>query len=213
MVPFAGRPWLLSVLLHLAVGSAVVLLLAEHAAPGPRSVRMRLVSAGPGGVAAASDSEKTSWWNPPSSSTSGPLPAEAPRWRDQPVAAWDESPAATVPVALDELLAGGPAAPDPVEAFRGVAEPGWSSPGGEGYQFPPLPPPGLSPPQGARWTLSLAVPGTGGFASAVEGLDSGHPELDRWLENYLRTVTFPSSPDGKDYRLRWVLRLDSGRPR
>ena len=72
---------------------------------------------------------------------------------------------------------------------------------------------GLSPPQGARWTLLLTIPGGGGFARAVEGLDSGHPSLDLWLEEYLRTVSFPSSPDGQDYQTRWVLRLESGRPR
>ena len=75
----------------------------------------------------------------------------------------------------------------PKPAETAPASSGWVS---DGYSPPPLPPPGLAPPQGAGWSLVIAVP-AGGGPGAAEGLDSGHPELDRWLEEYLRTVSFP----------------------
>jgi len=201
-----GRPWLLSLGLH---GVVTALVLGVLLVPEPRALlplRMHLVAA-PGGGGTPK--------NPPLSGGKAPMrsaPVKAsepglPSWRGAPsVAAEPQVP--TVPVSLDELLGGAKV----VEAASPISE-GWSSAEGEGYSPPPLPPPGLAPPQGARWTLVLSVPGGGGVATHFEGLDSGHPDLDRWLETYLRTVSFPSSLDGKDYQLKWSLRLDTGRPR
>jgi hypothetical protein len=82
----------------------------------------------------------------------------------------------------------------------------------DGHELPPLPSPSLIPSQGARWALVFSVPGAGGFASSIEGLGEGNPELDRWLETWLRDATFPASPNGEPYTLRWTLVLEVGRP-
>jgi hypothetical protein len=58
----------------------------------------------------------------------------------------------------------------------------------------------------------FSVPASGGFAVPIEGLDEGNPELDRWLENWLRDASFPASPNNEPYSLRWTLVLEVGRP-
>lgn len=211
MTVAGSRPWLLSLAVHaLAVAVVAALLLASP--PAPSAVRLHLVPASAG----KADPRKPSG-TPGSGAPSRSAPARAaepavPGWRGSAPAQTAEPTAVPAPVSLDELL-GSLAAPPAAEAQTAVAAAGWSSAGGEGYAPPPLPPPGLAPPQGARWSLVLSIPGGGGFATHVEGLDSGHPELDNWLEVYLRTVSFPPSLEGGDYQLKWVLRLETGRPR
>jgi hypothetical protein len=77
----------------------------------------------------------------------------------------------------------------------------------------PLPPPShLVPLGGQKWSLSLTIAGVGGPYLTVEGADSGRPDLDRWLGDYLKTMMFPPSPDQKNYTVRWTVRLKTGRP-
>lgn len=204
------QPWLLSLGLHALVGALLLSLLLVPVAPAPQAVRMHLVS-GPGkGAPKLAPSPKG--WGTIGKAVQRTAEPVLPSWK--PAAPLLPSGAASpsVPVSLDELLGAIPVpAPEVPSAVSGSG--GWSSAGVEGYAPPPLPPPGLAPPQGARWTLILSIPGGGGFAEHLEGLDSGNPDLDRWLETYLRTVSFPSSLDGKDYQLKWTLRLDSGKPK
>jgi len=205
-----SRPWLLSLGLH---GLAAALIAVAFLIPGHEvqpTVRMHLVATG-SGQRQPKGSAPRSAWNVPSPGVPShqPEPA-APAWRGGAPSLTGEV-TVPAPVSLEELLANtpAPAASQPAPVPESV---GWTSAGGEGYAPPPLPPPDLAPPQGARWVLVLSVPGGGGFVTHVEGLDSGHPELDRWLDTYLRTVSFPSSLDGRDYQLKWTLRLDTGRP-
>jgi hypothetical protein len=181
------------------------LFLLQEVPTKPQPLRMHL--AAPTGRTAPTAKGPT--WLPPSAHTN-PRPAEAaaPKWKNA------EHPAVTppvgaVPVSLDDLL--GPAVNDPAPAAPASAGE-WSGPQGLGYNPPPLPPPGVAPPQGAHWNLVVNVPAAGGLARSFEGLDSGNAPLDAWLEEYLRTVSFPSSPNGEDYQLHWNLRLASGRP-
>ena len=209
MTAAGSRPWLLSLGLH---GLVAALFSAAFLVPGPPvppAVRMHLVAAG-AGKAQPKGTVSATGWNFPSRPGPGrqPEPA-APAWRSAAPALTGEG-TVPAPVSLDELL--GPGPPGAATSSSSPASVGWTSAGGEGYAPPPLPAPGLAPPQGARWVLVLSIPGGGGFASHVEGLDSGHPDLDRWLETYLRTVSFPSSLDGREYQLKWTLRLDTGRP-
>jgi len=201
-----GFPWISSAAIHLVAGTLVILMAVQAPPPGPRSVKMHLVAGGQS--AAPGTKAATPAWVPGSTPEgAGLIEPPLPGWSDphSPVAAPARS--AAVPVSLEDLLAGS----GPDESAEPAVS-GWVSPGGEGYQMPPLPPPGLTPPQGARWTLVVSVPGSGGYPTAVEGLDSGHPDLDRWLEGQLRSITFPAGLDGRDHELRWVLRLESGRP-
>lgn len=206
-----GSPWLVSLAVHLAVAGAALAFFASAPAGGPPAIRMRLVATG-GGHAAPGVPVSASGGGVARQEAQGPAEPSAPAWNDLPRTSGATSSAPVVPVSLEDLLAGVPSAdPRPAEEVGDAG--GWRSPGGEGYQVPPLPPPRLAPPQGASWTLVLTIPGTGGYPIEVEGLDSGHPDLDRWLETNLRTISFPAGLDGKDYRLRWVLNLESGRPR
>lgn len=208
MVVRGQGPWLISAGLHLGLGCLVLFFLSLEPQETPQVLRMRLVS--PGGTPNAAPS-RTSAWVPPGSASQASNPETGlPAWR--PVGATPgTTPSAPVPVSLDELLPAmvSPSSEEPSPAF----DAGWRGPGGQGYSPPPLPPPRLAPPQGAEWALVLSIPAGGGFALSFEGLDSGHPDLDQWLEEYLRTVSFPPSPDGEDYTLRWNLRLETGRPR
>lgn len=203
-----GRPWLLSLGLH---GLVVAVILGVILTPGPTAppaVRMHLVSGG-GSAPGATPPKIPSTKLPISSPVKAAPEPQLPSWREKPASVEADRWAVPAPASLDELL---PSEASSSSASDSVPAVGWSSPGGQGYTPPPLPPPGLAPPQGARWALTLSVPGGGGFATHVEGLDSGHPALDQWLEKYLRTVSFPSSLDGHDYQLNWVLHLDTGRP-
>lgn len=205
---FQGRgPWWVSTAVHLVLGVGAWVLLVQEPRPSPPAVSMRLVAA-PG---APSAEPARATWVPPTSRAAAPVAEpKLPGWReDSPSLV---APPTTVPVSLDDLLGPASEAPVPESPLPASLEAGWTGPGGLGYSPPPLPPPGLAPPQGARWALKLSIPGGGGFARSFEGLDSGHPDLDRWLEEYLRTVSFPSSPDGQDYVVRWTLRLETGRP-
>lgn len=189
----ARSPWLVSLALHIVAAVAALSLLRVPDAP--QAVRMHL--AAPGAAQASRASIAV-----PSAVAKGPPVPSLPSWKDH-VSTPGGQGTPTVPVSLDELL--GPQSETP----EAPASSGWLS---EGYSPPPLPPPGLAPPQGAGWSLVIAVP-AGGGPGAAEGLDSGHPELDRWLEEYLRTVSFPPGLDGQPYQLRWNLRLVSERPR
>lgn len=203
MMTLVPRPWAWSLGFHLVLVAAFLGWWAAVPPTHPPVVRMRLVAPQPTSGAPTADLGR--WWKGAQGAGSPQEEPPAPPWREPVVTSVAGAPEPTVPFHLEELLAGvapTPTAPPP--------ELGWSS-GGEGYALPPLPPPQLAPPQGVRWTLLLGIPGAGGFAT-VEGLDSGHPELDQWLEAYLRTVVFPPSLDGRDYQLRWTLNLESGRP-
>ena len=211
---FRGRwPWLASAGLHLAGGALGVILFLVQSPPTAPVLRMRLISSGGVGVVPG---------NAPESPLSPPSPLKTPLQTEPALPSWHGTPPVLAgnpaivptPVSLEELIGPIPDKPQTEEspATSGI-DSGWSGPGGMGYSPPPLPTPGLTPPQGAQWKLVLSVPGGGGFVRSFEGLDSGHPELDRWLEEYLRTVSFPSSPDGQDYNVRWILHLESGRPR
>jgi hypothetical protein len=187
------NPWLVSLAAH-AVAAAAALTLLRLPDP-PATVRMHLAAAG------SSQSTRTAIAMP-GSPASQPAAPSLPGWKEHTASPGGQG-VPTVPVSLDELL--GPQA----ETVPSVPTSGWVS---EGYSPPPLPPPGLAPPQGAGWSLIISVP-AGGGPGAAEGLDSGHPELDRWLEEYLRTVSFPAGLDGQPYQLHWNLRLVSDRPR
>jgi hypothetical protein len=90
---------------------------------------------------------------------------------------------------------------------------GWSRQSStEGHELPPSVPPELVPAQGARWNLVFAVPAEGGYPLTLTGLGAADPDLDRWLADWLRGVTFPVSLDGDPYLVRWTLILDVGRP-
>lgn len=193
-------PWLVSLAFHGAVTGLVLTLLQQPTAT-PQALRMRLVSPASVSTPAGVPTPSSQF---PKALTSALPAVEAPAWQTievpSPSASWTANP----PVVLEELLGQDASSPEPV----------WSVSGGPGYEPPtlPPPPPGLAPIQGTRWTLTLFVPAGGGPARSFEGLDSGHPELDHWLELYLRTVSFPSSTDGNDYQVRWTLRLESGKP-
>lgn len=203
-----GGPWLVSLGLHAVLVTAAAWVLASSP-PGPPALRMRLAATPGAGASPATGGPGPAGALPPLASPRPGAP-DSPEWNAPAPAAAGSLASPVVPVALEELLAGTSSAVAPVPE---TDHEGWTSPGGEGYQVPPLPPPGLAPPEGASWTLVLTIPGTGGFPVAVEGLDSGHPDLDRWLETNLRTIGFPAGLDGREYRLRWVLKLQSGRPR
>jgi len=211
-VTFRGPgPWLASAALHVAVGTLAALLWLQEA-PQPPALKMRLLSAS-GGAKASVPTTNGSWVPPVPRGARALTEPTLPGWQATVPAQMGEPSGIPAPASLAELL--GPEEVRPADepaALAPVVSVGWSGTGGMGYSPPPLPPPGLSPPQGSQWTLSLSIPGGGGFARSLEGLDSGHPELDLWLEKYLRTVSFPSSPDGEDYQVRWTLRLESGRP-
>lgn len=209
MVDRPGQPWLVSLGLHVLVGTLVLVLVFPPGTPAPRVVRMHLLGgpAGPAAPAAASGRA----WTPPAMAASRPTEVPAPSWQDPVPRPGAPAVPVSAPALLEELLGAtqAEAVTDPAPAPQGV----WSGSSGDGYVAPPLPPPRLAPPQGARWSLVLTVPGAGGLASSFEGMDSGHPELDQWLETYLRSVSFPPGLDGNDYRLRWELRLATGKPR
>jgi len=174
---------------------------------------MHLVIAGDSGTSGARSGFKPSPWK---------AAEAAPRQPVEPPQPQQISKIPTVPLpqnfprpasSLDELLP--PDNESPLHSGKAASpalSEGWGASTGTGYSPPPLPPPALSPPQGASWTLIIHVPGAGGYAASIEGLESGHPELDRWLSAYLRTVSFPSSPDEQSYTLRWNLKLRSERP-
>ena len=210
MAGLGGRPWLFSLGLHGVAGALVLGLLVVQTPPVLPPVRMHLVSAGVGTPSPKPTASQAGWGAPAQSSPSAAPEPSIPPWRGGSPAAPAEALAVPAPVSLDELLGAPPPAEEAPKARSNSG--GWSSAGGEGYVPPPLPPPNLAPPQGARWSLVLSIPGGGGFATHFEGLEAGHPDLDRFLEAYLRTVSFPSSLDGLDYQLKWVLRLDTGRP-
>lgn len=198
------RPWAWSLGLHLVLATFFLVWWASVPLVQPPVVRMRLV--GPLATSGNAVPQLGNWWKGPQRAAASQAEPQSPPWREPAITSVGGVLDPTVPFHLEELLAGVVVVSDPEPR----ASMGWSS-GGEGYALPPLPPPQLAPPQGARWVLTLGVPGAGGFAT-VDGLDSGHPELDRWLETYLRTVVFPPSLDGQDYQLRWTLSLESGRP-
>jgi hypothetical protein len=175
--------------------------------PPQTTIRMRLLQTGVGTKALAPAS--SAWWSGVSAKSNHETEPPVPLWKGSDTQPSQEMTKPAVPVTLDELLG----VVDSSMVTKPVSSGGWTSAEGEGYSPPPLPPPGLAPPEGSRWNLVLTIPAGGGFAIGVEGLNSGHPELDRWLEEYLRTVAFPSSPDSAVYRVRWSLQLDSGRPR
>lgn len=189
----ARNPWLVSLAAHVVVAAAALTLLRVPDEPPP--VRMHLAAS------SAAQASRASITVPTAAVKGPPVPA-LPSWKDHASQPGGQG-TPTVPVSLEELLG-----PQP-EAAEAPASPGWVS---EGYSPPPLPPPGLAPPQGAGWSLVIEVP-AGGGPGAAEGIDSGHPELDRWLEEYLRTVSFPPGLDGQPYQLRWSLKLVSERPR
>jgi hypothetical protein len=187
------HPWLISLAAHALAAAALMLLVRVPELPQP--VRMHLSA--PGSPMAARAAIGV-----PGAPAKGPAAPGLPRWKEHSTAPGEHG-TPTVPVSLDEILG-----PTP-EATEAAAPSGWVS---QGYSPPPLPPPELAPPGGADWSLNIAVP-AGGGPGTVEGLDSGHPELDRWLETYLRTVSFPAALDGQPYSLHWTLRLVSERPR
>lgn len=204
------RPWLLSLGVHLALAGFLLTVYTLKTSPGPSLVTMHLVQTGIRGEPAVSVAG-SGWWSGIRKNEAPNNPeTSAPDWRPLPLTSAAET-AVPAPARLEELLGSDP----PAEAKpHSLSEPplGWSSASGEGYAPPPLPPPTLAPPQGAAWNLTIFVPAGGGGASAVEGIDSGHPALDRWLDDYLRTVSFPPSPDGQPYQTHWILHLQSGKP-
>ena len=211
-----SQPWLLSTALHLLLAAGVFFLLFSKGGSVPPVMKMRLVQTGAPTGPSLSGTTPAGWWTGSPRSDARVVQTEppTPEWQSiSPIAAGEKVPLA-VPVSLDELL--GPVIASSQEetvAASSAADPaGWSNADGEGYSPPPLPPPDLSPPQGSKWSLLVSVPPGGGFATSVEGLDSGHPALDRWLESYLRTVSFPAAPDGQSYQTRWILRLKTGKP-
>ncbi len=209
MIVRGGHPWLVSAGLHLVLGALVLVLVSLKVTSHPPALRMHLV----GGPAAALPARGGQIAEVPLTRASPSLPAEPtlPEWRPMDSGSTPATPV-TVPVALEELLGAEVPSPQETPPQHPTSGWGWSNASGEGYAPPPLPPPSLTPPQGARWTLIISVPPGGGGATAIDGLDSGHPSLDRWLENYLRTVSFPSSPDGGAYQTRWHLLLEAGKP-
>ena len=205
-----SRPWLLSLLIHVFVGAVFLLLLSFRVSPVTAAVRMHLLQPGSSAGLSRPKAGATDWRIAPEA-TQNPENALLPAWQ---TITPEPAAAGPVPVAasLDEILGPGLPSRKPAQSFQPMGNGGWVNAAGEGYSAPPLPPPGLAPPQGSRWSLLISVPGSGGLATEVEGLDSGHPELDRWLEEYLRTVSFPPSPDGQPYQTHWSLRLESGKP-
>ena len=196
MTAARNHPWLVSLAVHALLAALVLVLVRVPETPPP--VRMHFA------VSGAAKTSRTAL-NVPGAPAARPTAPELPSWTAHSAPSAVHAPPAA-PVSLDELLGGLPeteAPPAPAAAT------GWVS---EGYAPPPLPPPSLAPPQGAAWTLVIDVPGGGGPGAAT-GLESGHPELDRWLETYLRTVSFPPSLDGQPYQLHWNLTLISDRPR
>lgn len=208
MVLRGGGAWAISALLHsLAILLAGFFLLQEPAPDRP-VLRMRFLSSGlPPSVG---ESSPATMRPPKAAFAETPGTPSLPTWHDTPAPPDSEPSSIPVPVLLEELI-GTSRSPGPEPTAVATAS-RWGGPEGLGYAPPPLPPPSLTPPQGAQWSLLLSVPAGGGFARSVEGLDSGNPDLDRWLEEYLRTVSFPASPDGQDYEVRWNLRLGSERP-
>ena len=207
-----SHPWLLSLGFHILLGSFVVLMAVQTNRPAPVPLRMRLVMPATRADDSGRNQASESWWT----AKAAPVPRTdptSPDWQGTSVPINPRAGKILAPASLDELLgvqppeaAGVPETPPPPRAF------GWSGPGGTGYTPPPLPPPQWAPPGGTEWTLTFTVPGAGGYPSAVDGLDSGHPDLDNWLGDYLRTVSFPPSFNGTDYQLRWVLNLETGKP-
>ncbi len=187
----AGRhPWLVSLAVHVVVAAAAVSLL--RVPEQPSAVRMHL------SPPSSARTARAVVGLPPGGRTKPQVP-ELPAWKEH-GAAQTAAGAPPARASLDELLPPAEAAPSPT---------GWVS---EGYSPPPLPPPELAPPQGADWSIIVSVPGGGGPGAAA-GLDSGHPELDQWLETYLRTISFPPGLDGQPYQVRWRLKLVTDRPR
>ena len=215
MTSSGSQSWLLSVGLHLILGVGVLTLLSLKSPSAPHLVRMHLVSGSPA-RSAAHTAKGQAWWvgSRQTEVNERSIEPQTPDWQvlSLPIGQETSPPPATA--SLDEILdsVAPPAETSASTAFSSSSVSGWSSAAGEGYAPPPLPPPGLAPPGGAGWSLVVTVPGGGGFAVAVDGLDSGHPALDRWLEVYLRTVSFPSAPDGQPYQTRWTLHLETGKP-
>lgn len=190
-----ARPWLISLAGHAALAAAFLTLFKVPETPA--AVRMHFAPPG------ASRAARTTMTVPTSAAAAPSAPA-LPAWKSHASVPEERHPP-PVPVSLDELLAG---QTEP-ESRPAPTSSGWIS---DGYAPPPLPPPDLAPPQGAEWSLEISVP-PGGGPGAAEGVNSGHPELDRWLEAYLRSVSFPPGLDGNAYTLRWNLKLLSDRPR
>ena len=209
MADLRGHPWLLSLGLHLLLGTLAAVLVVRGLSPVPPTVHMRLVGPVTGRSPGLPTASNASWWTAPGPKEARTSPP-APDWQGVPGQVLPDPGKVPVPVSLDELV--GSQAPVP-DAPQDRSAAGWTSPGGPGYVPPPLPPPESTPPEGAGWSLTFTVPGAGGYALSVDGLDSGHPALDRWLGTYLRTVSFPPGLDGQDYQLHWTLNLNPGKPR
>lgn len=207
-----SHPWLFSLAFHVALGGLLLAVYAFQAVSRPSLVTMHLIQTGSRGEPAVSALRSTWSIGSQKEEFQNNRAPSAPEWRALSSATAFEPTSVPVPAELDELLGSAPPS-ESLATTAAEAPVGWSSASGEGYAPPPLPPPTLAPPQGAGWTLTIAVPGGGGGASAVEGIDSGHPALDRWLDDYLRTVSFPPSPDGQPYKTRWILQLETGKPR
>lgn len=208
MVLRGGGAWAISAVLHSLVILLAGFFLFQETAPDRPVLRMRFLSSG--SSPSVGESSPASLKPPTTAFAETPGMPGLPTWHETAVPVVSEPSSIPVPVLLDELI--GTSHPPVPEAAAVETLSRWGGPEGLGYAPPPLPPPSLTPPQGAQWSLVLSIPAGGGFARSVEGLDSGNPDLDRWLEEYLRTVSFPASPDGLDYPVRWNLHLGSERP-
>lgn len=216
------RSWVISGTCHLILLGALglVALLSPPREPQPLRISFSLTSATAPGE------------HPATGLPSLALPQEAPS-RDVPAPAGAPSPrSAVVPPLWQGRGAAAPSPVTPVEPSWTSAdlllpdegdkknspqEPspsGWtlSSDGQAQADLPPPPPAQLLPPDGSQWDLVFSIPGPGGFPLSIGGNDSGRAELDRWLADYLKTLTFPPSLDGQPYQVRWKLRLKVGRP-
>lgn len=207
-------PWITSLVVHAAVLLVFLFLLGTAKTPPP-PVQLKLISSGTSGTLGRSSpsvSTQKSWFSAPAHAVSKPIPEPTPEYLANSVSPSSTSISPAAPVSLDELLP--PSELDESTAAEAsVSSNGWSSSGTSGVRYPPLPPPRLSPLSGVDWTLVIRVPENGGFAASVSGLNSGHPELDQWLLDYLSSVAFPASPSGEAYDLVWNLHLSSGKPR
>ncbi|MEI8092952.1 MAG: hypothetical protein WCG80_01945 [Spirochaetales bacterium] len=211
MTLHAKGPWLVSAAGHLVVVALFAWGLENLLPAPPERIQMHLTAASAvsGPASASGSSGRKLPYSPPVSAatvnvTGAWQPTDLPGQTPELLAFTSSS------ASLDELLAGlVTATAEPPE----LPKPGWGSGSRtEGHELPPLPPPSLVPPQGARWNLVFSVPAEGGFATSIEGLGEGNPELDLWLRTWLRDATFPASTSAQPYTLRWTLILEVGRP-
>lgn len=212
MVRSAAGPWAISALVHGVALSVVLALVLTWLPAPPSSLRLRLQ--GPTATG-SSPSEPVSGGPslPGSPDAAVNLVSEAVTWQSTQEFSLGEDFYRTLSsfdVSLEDVLIGSSPA-EPV--LPEIMVTGWARESRtEGHALPPIPPAALLPSQGARWTLVFSIPAEGGFATAIEGLAQGMPDLDRWLEVWLQDITFPVSQTGSPYQLRWSLILQVGLP-